>query len=847
MKQLSVFVVSCAIVIGGLSSCAGVSGIRTASPRSTTPQIVQLPTPKSISPGTIVPPPMALVKSSSLQPGGSRRIRSAIRDPRWTLLTGGATRVAPAGDGSFWVLSPDGPNSSDKYIYHFVNGAWIEISGAATRIAPGFNGTLWAVNSQGGIYHYDGAWTTIAGGAKDIAADVASAASHIFVITNTPGDAGIWEFNGIYSGGWKQLPGGGTTIAADADLHVHGSLTPGPFYVTNSFGEVYKANRAYYGATLDYTKIAPTASRIAPTTNGGLFLLGFPVSPRERPITYYDLDTGTGTQLPGGAAAIDIAADGSTLYAISELFEIWSTPLQLSAPLAPTIGYLPSVATSTIGAQLLDSPRTIVVGVLADFPSFTPFEGPNQAYINESVSGIFAAAKSRWVQSTARATGTRPAADTIHDLKSPDRVSRQTQLPVLFAGVATKEKRRVASLPSALGASANIWVQSYSQRPSHLKAVTAHGAIWLDDSLTILSQAQIDQIGADFELAYATLVRHFGSPNYDSTAPGYQADYQTCTTPYRTDGGSSRYFLTPDNAKIAVEILNPAAGLGGSSDYFSSYDLSPQGVVQCFGKQSNEAPMIYIAYNGSNVAASTAKTDGFELGEHVVAAMARQLEHLINYVHHTVLYPTQGLPQIENSTIDEGLAMLAQDFVISAKYPNLSYDVADNVLQANRFLLDPPSGNILDKTYDFIGFGGSYLFQRYLYDRFGGDAYLSASLDRRKVGQASLESISGESLGQLMVDFGITIAASGTGVTSDPRWTYKNFNARGSYIDQFGAKIVLTGPASIGPLAPGTSVQSKFSGGSMFFYSGPTTMNTILRIQDVLGVPVDLLGGIVQF
>jgi len=857
-QSKSILIATLASLVVGLTSCGSVSGGRIGAPTDSNTTRVQLFTPRSVSPGSIKAPAMTLVRANYAMPGSGRSARSTIRDPRWMLLTGGATQVTTAGDGSFWVLSPDGPNANDKYIYHFLNGTWTEIPGAATRIAAGFGGRLWAVNSLGGIYLYDGAWLTIAGGAKDIAVGFGG----IFVLSNVPGDAAIWELLNERSSLWRQLPGSGTTIAADLDSKSHGRLSPGPFYLTNSFGEIYKAERQYFDSPLDYAKIVATASRVAPTSNGGLFLLGFPVTSHERPITYYDLDIGTGTQLPGGAAAIDIAADSSTLYAISERFEIWSTSVQQSAPVVPTIGYLPVIGTNIIGAQLVNSRNTTVVGVSPVFPQYVNL----YSTVTESVSGVIAATNARETQAATQAKSARAAVGPFQENQSRHFVDTNSGLPVRFVGHSTQAKRATAALPSVLGSAASFWVASGvggKLTPSHLKAVTAHGAIWTDDRLTVLSQAQIDQIASDFETTYATVVNHFGTPNYTSGAPGYQATYQTCDTNGRPDGGSNRYFITPTDTKIAVEIVNPSGVPGGVVDYFSRYDLSPQGIASCLapGSQSNEAPILFIAYNGSNGAASTAKSDAFELGEHVVAAMAHQLQHLINFVHHTVLYPVASQPSYnapyysELPFIDEGLSMLAQDFAISAKYPSLALDVADTVAHAQLFLLDPTRGNLLDNYYSYgAGFsligstssGGQYLFQRYLYDRFGGDAYLKASLDRGQNGQRSLEAITGAPLGTLFVDFGLALAASGTGVTSDSRWTFQNFNPRGSYTDQFGTAIALSGPSSTGALDPGTGRSLSLSGGTMFFYSGPTTINTILRIEDVYG-RLNLMGGMVQW
>jgi len=317
-----------------LQACSANSGGMRPAPTS-----VKLATPKSLSPGIIPAPPMALTKRQSAQTLSKRFPKFDIGAAQWVQLTGGASQISVAGDGSFWVLSPDGPNAGDKYIYHNVNGVWTNVSGAAARISAAQDGSLWVVNSLGGIYHYsNGTWNPIAGGAKDISV---AADGTIYVISKAPGNAGIYHYDGA---NWTQLPGAGTTIAASPDTANHGVYGAGGVWITTSDGQIYY----YYSSFVGFMQFNGKATQIVPTKNGGIFTLGFPAISSGNPLYYNNLDTGDLTQIPGGA--VNLATDSNTLYAVSGSGGIYRTSVQL--PLTQTVNVAVSGSGSANGTYL---------------------------------------------------------------------------------------------------------------------------------------------------------------------------------------------------------------------------------------------------------------------------------------------------------------------------------------------------------------------------------------------------------------------------------------------------------------------------------------------------------------
>ena len=127
-------------------------------------------------------------------------MRSAVREPlsaigglSWTQMTGSASQVALAPDGSMWVLS-DLPSGTDKYIWHYASGTWTNISGEASAIAVRPDGTLYAINSLGAIYAYSGgAWTGIGGTGGSIGA---GGDGSIYVTSVGSGDQSLWRYAG---------------------------------------------------------------------------------------------------------------------------------------------------------------------------------------------------------------------------------------------------------------------------------------------------------------------------------------------------------------------------------------------------------------------------------------------------------------------------------------------------------------------------------------------------------------------------------------------------------------------------------------------------------------------------
>jgi hypothetical protein len=302
-----------------LESCGGRSSGAFAVPAGSGSMASSAMTamPKSISPALVAAPPMAQTRASAMT---SLRLPASIITPvGFTQLPGAGVAVAASPDGSVWVLSTQG-GPVDKAIYHYVNGTWTNIPGAAMRIAVGPDNTLWAVNSMGGIYSYmNGAWSTIAGGASDITVGADGSVYAVSSIEGGPYGNGIWHY---VSGTWTQLPGAGVRIAASWDTATCNkyNVAAGSFYVVNAQQSIFS-----YNPTLGYTQVTGAAIQVAPTANGGLFVLGVPGGPLGNPVYYDDLVSGSWTQQSG--AGVSIATNSSNLYVIGTGGGIYRSPV----------------------------------------------------------------------------------------------------------------------------------------------------------------------------------------------------------------------------------------------------------------------------------------------------------------------------------------------------------------------------------------------------------------------------------------------------------------------------------------------------------------------------------------
>ena len=370
----------CALL--GLALAGGCSGF-SSNPR---PAAFHLSTPVSTSPALIPPAPMA---HTAILPASSMavKLQSAIPAANWTQIPGVASSAAAAPDGSLWVLST-APAGNDKYIWHYANGGWTNISGLASRLSVAPNGTLYAINSGGGTFSYSGGtWTALGGGASDVTVAVDGS---IYVLSNgnaAGSDQAIWH----YTSGWSQVPGSGVKIAASWDTNSYtlsvGTVAPGGLYILNSIGNIYHEN-----TDNTFVQLPGNASAIAPTTIGGIIVLGYPANANGNSIYYYDL-SGPGWSTQSGSG-VSISTDSAHLYVIGASGGIYSSPITSKLNAAQINTALQSVATyyGTLshGDAASDTQKVMqFIATQSAFTSATVVPGGISAQLSDGTPTVF--------------------------------------------------------------------------------------------------------------------------------------------------------------------------------------------------------------------------------------------------------------------------------------------------------------------------------------------------------------------------------------------------------------------------------------------------------------------------
>lgn len=532
-----------------------------------------------------------------------------------------------------------------------------------------------------------------------------------------------------------------------------------------------------------------------------------------------------------------------------------SLPPVRSVPAAYTAGpvaYMRSTGPLSSGGTIAQGAHEALVAVMSDAGHASKSFSSDALDVKVSGAGTASSVRTASVHRSAPAHIAPVEAFPADDAQLLSRVRAQS-----VPGAVRQPERRTASTGidgASVGAQQSIWVEQGKlggsrtnvRVPATLIAQSAHGNIWVDDTIAAQLAPDTAQIAADFENAYASDTGHFASPDYPANAPALQPQYSACSSSGAKQGTTSSYITEPADERINVMVVN-SANLGGLGGYFSAANYMPQKALNCLGRnyESNEAPFIFVGWFGGN--GST-----YELKEDLVRSIAHELQHLINFVNHVIL-PAGASSSSFNGTelpfINEGLSMLAQDFAVQNMYgaQGVQFDAADALARANAFLaapgnysvsgftgIDPQAwgGDASTAQYNCAGgcYGAVYLFERYLRDRFGGDAYTHAIETSGVVGAANLQQVTGEAAGSLLDDFALAIAGSTLGINSpDPRFNFGSLDLTQTYRGQLGTTTTLGGVQAT-PASGGTTTVHAPVGG-FAYVAFPSVPQSGLPVQ----------------
>lgn len=279
-----------------------------------------------------------------------------------------------------------------------------------------------------------------------------------------------------------------------------------------------------------------------------------------------------------------------------------------------------------------------------------------------------------------------------------------------------------------------------------LKYEGTHTLLYLDQTThsTCINDSEAEALGLEFENSiYPTNTSSFGSE------PDINGD------------GKVVILLTP-----LVNELTPDGGAsaGYIAGFFMPGDLLPAYVPSG-------------ASNGMEIYYSMVPDPGGEYGnvypkepalESIKGVTAHEFQHMIMFNYRVLIFGSgySGAYMAE-LWVDEGLAHIAED---------LNDHDQSNINRANLFLNDPGNVTLIQGGDALTERGASFLFFRYLGDRFGVGVYWDI-VQTRKTGIANIEEVTGYSFKELFTDWAATMYFESMEVTPvDPKYSYSSFD-----------------------------------------------------------------------
>ena len=352
----------------------------------------------------------------------------------------------------------------------------------------------------------------------------------------------------------------------------------------------------------------------------------------------------------------------------------------------------------------------------------------------------------------------------------------------------------------AISAGSNCYVDI----SAHLLSVSNHAYVWVDDAVAPgtaygFSQSDFDAVASTFDADFARETAAFG-PAFVPENP--TPSYQQCDAS-GTALAQSAYVAPPDlsgnEPHISIVITN-ALESSGEGGYFDFSNLLNDQELNCIPNNtphqpSNAAPMFVLGADKYTLASGPVYDASYWRTVDMPRSLPHEFQHYLHALDKVVAVDfSHGRGSFDDAFVDEGASMLAEDLV----NPNNAQS-QDTMVTAFEYLYNPSNysltaftgwdANPLDTSstpsYGFYrytagNYGESYLFMRYLYDRFGGDAMLhrlyadtlsngsSTSANTHPVASAAAN---GETFAQLYGDFGAALAARNVAST-DPRYRF---------------------------------------------------------------------------
>lgn len=456
---------------------------------------------------------------------------------------------------------------------------------------------------------------------------------------------------------------------------------------------------------------------------------------------------------------------------------------------------------------------------------------------SESLAGVTSSTSKARIASAAGREGTHAALPFrlhLDPRTSASRIFRgRSPLTVRHGGRSVQSTRRVSDIPlntqrtfhvqqgtitgvggTCTGSQIAVGTSCYIDRSAHLLAIGSHSYVWVDDAIDstyALTQADWNATATTMDADFARETAAFAPAFNPGLAPynGSNNTYEQCDA-----GGSNLstsatppvppYVATPDlsgaDPHISILVTNALenTGEGGYFDFTNDINDQELNCVVHPHVPSNNLPMFVIGTDkyGTN---GTGADENYWRTQDMPRSVPHEFQHYLHALN-KVLVPelvNNVAGQFDDSFIDEGDSMLAEDLVLgSGANPPQSSDAR---LIAFQYLFTPgnysltafagydvdPLSTATNPPYGFFrstagNYGGAYLFARYLYDRFGGDAALHRVYGDLTAAPANGANVSpiqseanGESFAQVYGEFAGALAARNVAST-DSRFIFSS-------------------------------------------------------------------------
>ncbi len=371
-----------------------------------------------------------------------------------------------------------------------------------------------------------------------------------------------------------------------------------------------------------------------------------------------------------------------------------------------------------------------------------------------------------------------------------------------------------------------------------LEAQSAHGNVWVDNAIvnnptTFAAEfpsgiSDFQATASYFESVYTTETAAYG-PAF-TTANLATTAFQQCDA-NKSALATSAYQPSADTAgtdpHIALVITDALAGTGEGGYYYGLNSFNQQ-VANCVGSVSNGVPMFVMGSNNYTPISdpNPANTFGqyneyFWLNADMKRTVSHEFQHLLHFTNKYLQRVVNGQTGVlDDSWIDEGSSMLAEDLAGNGLVTDTPSFVYTYLLEPSDYSLTSFTGynpNPLSSAspapyvfnHNLAGdYGMSYLFLRYVYDRFGANA-LKALYASNGGGVAPItDAAGGETFPQLYSEWalatGIHAGGNGAALTSDPRYKYSSAEVLRGNITVISRRICCQTRTLVmpGPLAP---------------------------------------------